>query len=163
MINLVEAGYHMWAKARGRPAGSYIFNSSLSRFRAWEDVLESVEIDEDPEITRMVNLIDLYQERIPEVLKDLRERSRDSEGDARFIVSTAHKAKGREWDSVVMLDDFMPILQLKAMRHKKRITPQEYDQEINLLYVSATRAIRLLQISDPLYEEIIAGTDMPRR
>ena len=163
MINLVEAGFHMWAKARGREAGRFIYNSSLTRFKAWEDVLESVEMDEDPEITRMVNVIDLYQDRIPEVLKDLRRRSMDSERDARFIVSTAHKAKGREWDSVVMLDDFMPIIQLKAMRAKKRITALEYDQEINLLYVSATRAIKLLQISDPLYDEIAAGTGMPRR
>ena len=163
MINLVEAGHHMWAKARGRPAGKYIYNQMLARFRSWEDVLESVEVDEDPEITRMVNIIDLYQERIPEVIKDLRSRSMESESDARFVVSTAHKAKGREWDTVIMLDDFMPIIQLKAMRSKKRITPQEYDQEINLLYVSATRAIKVLQVSNPLYDEIIAGTDLPRR
>ena len=163
MINLVEAGYHMWCKAKGLPAGQYIHNPALARFRKWEDVLESVEIDEDPEITRMVNIIDRYQTEIPKNLASLRDRSRDSERDARFIVSTAHKAKGREWAHVIMLDDFMPILQLKAMRAKKRITNQEYDQEINLLYVSATRAIELLQVSDPLYEEILAGTDLARR
>ena len=48
---------------------------------------------------------------------------------ADVLLSTAHKAKGREWDSVVIHGDF---------------SQQPGEEEMRLLYVSATRAKRHL-------------------
>jgi hypothetical protein len=49
-----------------------------------------------------------------------------AEKDADVIVSTAHKAKGREWDHVRIENDFPPEIQ--------------GDAEFRLLYVAVTRA-----------------------
>jgi len=163
MIDLVEAGYHLWCESKGKVArGTKPFNAKMVRFKNWDAVVDSSEHDEEPELIRLVKIMDAYQEKVPEILASLRERSRDHEDDARFIVSTAHKAKGREWETVVLLDDYFTLSQLRAMRAKKRITSYEYDQEVNLLYVAATRAIGTLMISAPLFDEISAGTGLPR-
>jgi F-box protein 18 (helicase) len=163
MIDLVEAGYHLWCESKGKRAmGQKPFNPKMVKFKSWDAVVESSEHDEEPELIRLVKIMDAYQEKVPEIIKGLRERSCDREEDARFIVSTAHKAKGREWETVVLLDDYFTPGQLRAMRAKKRITSLEYDQEINLLYVAATRAIGMLMISAPLFDEIAAGTGLPR-
>lgn len=163
MIDLVEAGYHLWCESKGKVArGTKPFNAKMVRFKNWDAVVDSSEHDEEPELIRLVKIMEAYQDKVPEILTSLRERSRDHEDDARFIVSTAHKAKGREWETVVLLDDYFTLSQLRAMRAKKRITSYEYDQEINLLYVAATRAIGTLMISAPLFDEIAAGTGLPR-
>jgi hypothetical protein len=163
MIDLVEAGYHLWCRSTGRPAvGKAPINQTVQKFRTWDELVESAELDEDPELVRLVKIVDTYEASVPTVLADLRSRSRDNERDARIIVSTAHKAKGREWDNVVLLEDFPTPSQLRAMFNKKRITSVEYDQEINLLYVAATRAIGMLLISSPLFDEIAAGTGITR-
>lgn len=163
MIDLVEAGYHLWCESKGKTArGTKPFNAKMVRFKNWDAVVDSSEHDEEPELIRLVKIMEAYQDKVPEILASLRERSRDHEDDARFIVSTAHKAKGREWETVVLLDDYFTLAQLRAMRAKKRITSYEYDQEVNLLYVAATRAIGTLMISAPLFDEISAGTGLPR-
>jgi superfamily I DNA/RNA helicase len=68
-----------------------------------------------------------------------------SEGKASTIIlSTVHKAKGREWDRVFILgfDIYMPSKWAKKSWQK--------DQETNLMYVAATRARKelVMQIGD---------------
>lgn len=162
MLDLVEAGWHKWRDSVGRPApGRAPKNQRVDRHRTWADLVDASEHDEEPELVRLVKIVDTYQDKVPEILADLRERSMPTEEEARFVVSTAHKAKGREWDVVILMDDFAPPSQLRAMLAKRRFTPEEYNQEINLLYVAATRAIRHLQVSSPLFDEIAAGTGLP--
>lgn len=162
MINQVAAGYALWAKDAGKPVGARPpIDGLVSRYRSWVDLVEASEGDEDPELVRLVKIVDTYGDRLPEIIVDLRNRNTKNPDDARFIVSTAHKAKGREWDHVVVLDDFVTPYQLKAWLSKKRIKPHEYDQEINLIYVTLTRAINTLSISPNLFDEVAAGTGIP--
>jgi len=51
------------------------------------------------------------------------------ERDASVIVSTAHKAKGREWPTVLISDDFAAKIKAEASA-----------EELRLLYVATTRA-----------------------
>lgn len=157
LISQVAAGYALW---KGMTKG--VIDPLVVRYKTWDDLKDAAEGEEDPELGRLVKIVDTYGDRIPDVLKDLKSRNRLREDEARFIVSTAHKAKGREWDHVVVLDDFVTPMELGAWLAKKRIKPHEYDQEINLLYVTLTRAIETLSISPNLYDEIAAGTGLPR-
>lgn len=162
MVQQVEAGYGLWkAEREGRPAPN-TFNAIVKRHKTWTDLKESSELDEEPELVRLVNIVEQYGDRVPDILVDLIERHTPDEDEARIIVSTAHKAKGREWDHVIVLDDFVTPLALRARLAKKRMKEADYNQEINLLYVTLTRAIGTLSISQPLYDEIAAGIGLLR-
>jgi superfamily I DNA/RNA helicase len=55
------------------------------------------------------------------------------------IISTAHKAKGREWESVLIADDFTPSDERQASGISR-------DEQM-LAYVAVTRAMRHLDPS----------------
>jgi hypothetical protein len=67
------------------------------------------------------------------------------EKDADVRLSTVHKAKGLEFDVVMVGDDLCSPFDLRV---KFRDLPQEvFDEEANLLYVAITRAKRLVFLS----------------
>lgn len=103
----------------------------LACFDSWQEVREYVQEDEQGgELRLMVKLVDDFT--VPTIISTLDRMPR--EADADVIVSTAHKAKGREWDSVQLAGDFPPDSEKVA------------DEELRLLYVAATRARRELDI-----------------
>jgi hypothetical protein len=155
MINQVAAGYALYKGVK-----SSVIDPTVSRFLTWADCKEAAEEEEEPELTRLVRIVEQYTDAIPDILAGMRQRHCPDERRAMIIVSTAHKAKGREWDHVVVLDDFFTPFQLRAMLSRKRITPREYNQEINLLYVTLTRAKLTLSISQPLYDEVAGGAGL---
>ena len=162
MINQAEAGYALWTQRDSvRPDLSKVRHPLVFRHKTWADLVDVSEHEEDPETVRLVKIVDAYGDRLPDILHDLRSRH-TTEDQARFIVSTAHKAKGREWDNVVVMDDFPTLMQLRQWLARKRIDRHDYDAEVNLLYVTLTRAMRTLSISPELYDEIASGTGIPR-
>ena len=82
---------------------------------------------------------------------------RTDERDAQIIVSTAHKAKGREFENVIVLEDFELPSHLAGRRARDRTKAAEADQMINLLDVACTRATRRLYLSDRLFEGLGQG------
>lgn len=68
------------------------------------------------------------------------------------MLSTAHKAKGLEADTVVMCDDFETPAEIRAKLIDEKIDPLSYEQEINLLYVACSRPRYRLLLPAPLYE-----------
>jgi hypothetical protein len=104
----------------------------LSCFSDWGEVQEYVSNDEDgSDLKLMVDLIDKYG--VDKIIYGL-ERVSKYEEQADIIVSTAHKAKGREWDKVLLAEDFPDQERLNS-------------EELRLLYVACTRAKLELDIS----------------
>ena len=101
-------------------------------FRTWSEVKEYVELDSSGSDLRVfVDLIDKYG--ASEVMQ-VCERLVD-EGKAEVVISTAHKAKGREWASVTIASDF----------REPKDDPAGYPGEVTredamLAYVAVTRA-----------------------
>ena len=106
----------------------------LSCFKSWEEVVEYVEEDEQGgELRLMVSLIRTFgAETLLRALNHM-----PAEADADVIISTAHKAKGREWGAVVLADDF------PTGTEEKPLSPAEW----KLLYVAVTRAQLALDIT----------------
>jgi superfamily I DNA/RNA helicase len=98
----------------------------LMAFNTWADVQEYANADEGRDLKVMVKLLDSYG---VEAILGVCETS-CNEASADLIVSTAHKAKGREWGAVRLADDFR--------------APEEGNlpakSELMLLYVGITRA-----------------------
>ena len=63
------------------------------------------------------------------------------EKDADFTVTTCHKAKGREWDHVVIGDDFPQPVPGKEPRR----------EELRLAYVAVTRGKRVVELGSLAY------------
>jgi UvrD-like helicase family protein/AAA domain-containing protein len=103
----------------------------LACFDDWREVQTYVEEDEQGSELRL--LVSLVTEFGVETILDALDRT-IRETDADVIVSTAHKAKGREWNAVQLAGDFPS---------PEKIGPEE----LRLLYVAATRAKRELDIS----------------
>jgi hypothetical protein len=107
----------------------------LACFTSWQQVVDYTAHDEQgSELKLMVDLIEHFG--APRLLAALA-RTAD-EHDADIVISTAHKAKGREWDGVALAADYpepKPGHPLPA-------------EELRLLYVAATRARHRLDISD---------------
>lgn len=101
----------------------------LACFDSWNEVRAYVQEDQlGAELQLMVKLVDDFG--VPVILEALDRTIREEDADV--IVSTAHKAKGREWDAVQLAGDFPP--------------ENPSDEELRLLYVACTRARRQLDI-----------------
>lgn len=114
-------------------AGQTVGHPDLACFDNWAQVQEYVE--EDPggsDLRTMVKLLDNYgADIVVEALSGL-----PAEEHADVVVSTAHRAKGREWDRVRLGPDFD--------------LGEGFDfpkPELRLLYVACTRARRTLDVT----------------
>lgn len=116
-------------------AGHRTNQRDLALFTTWNEVIEFSESDSGSDLAPIVKLINDYD--LGALISALDRTSRVKERDADLILSTAHKSKGREWGSVRLENDF---------RHPD--SKGYSDEETNLLYVAATRAINTLDITD---------------
>ena len=133
-----------WRLRSGEPAPDV---PSLARFLSWDELLEEAEEARDPELRFLVQIIVHYGRALPGLVADLRRRAAPHPAAAERVLSTAHKAKGLEWERVRLADDFPCLGELDALGQDGMpwLTPEERDQELHLLYVAATRARRGLE------------------
>jgi hypothetical protein len=111
------------------------YHPELACFDSWAEVEDYVRVDQSGgELRMLVNLVEEYG--VPTILRALERMP--SEANADVVVSTSHKAKGREWDSVQLGGDLAAVKDGEAL-------PSE--AELRLLYVAVTRARRELDAS----------------
>jgi hypothetical protein len=127
-VHLVGGGADVIAFARAAGellAGGRTYHPELACFDSWGEVVDYVANDEQGgELKVLVSLVQDYG--VPAILSALERMP--SEAYADVVVSTAHKAKGREWDTVQLASDFPPP------------SADPVPEELRLLYVACTRA-----------------------
>ena len=126
----------------------------LACFSSWCEVQEYVKTDEDgADLKLLVKLIDGFG--ADTILSAL--RAMPEEKDADLVISTAHRSKGREWDSVRLASDFPTASKC-------------CDADRKLLYVAVTRAKLQLDVGDcPFFtgndslsiDSILSGQNKP--
>jgi hypothetical protein len=123
-------------------------HAELACFSSWEEVQQYVEAHEDGgDLAMLVKLVDDHgTDAIEGALRKM-----PKEGHAQALISTAHKAKGREWGTVKIADDFV---RLDKEGKPKPLSPPE----LRLMYVSVTRAMDVLDDGDVrvLYDPVEA-------
>jgi hypothetical protein len=95
-------------------------------FENWNEVIDHVATEEGQQLRTFVQLVEQHGEK---QLWMAVKRAESDEKTADIILSTAHKAKGREWNSVRLASDFM----------NSSLGP-EAGPEVRLFYVAMTRA-----------------------
>lgn len=103
----------------------------LKKFMVWNLFKSEAIQTQDQDYLALVNFVEIYQDKTPAVLEKIRNVCQFTEGEADVIVTTAHKAKGRQWNQVFLNGDF---------KYYNR-------EELNIFYVALTRAVSVLDLS----------------
>lgn len=112
-----------------------------------DELNEYIEKTEDVQLGMMLEIVKEYGNKIPAILKSIKEKhvDNDDRDKAEIIFSTVHRSKGMEYDTVQLVNDFITeekIVKLKEESAKDKlfeINATKINEEINLLYVAATR------------------------
>lgn len=123
--------YHLWADERPK-----IKDAAIARFPGFAEFRRYGDEADDAEVKALVRVVEEYRSQIPRIYAAMKAAEMPVETRANITLTTAHKAKGLEWDQVHLADDF---IELPAS--------EETDpEEINLLYVALTRAISAVRL-----------------
>lgn len=116
-------------------AGRKTEHPEFSLFDTWDDLVEYAESGADASLERLVKIV---EDHGPQAIRRAIDAA-DNEESAQLVISTAHKAKGREWPRVRLADDFA----------EPRPTPESSGEpvmpvrdELMLSYVAVTRAMK---------------------
>lgn len=133
MVDLAERISSAQALRTGRL--KEVIHPHFAGFASWDAALESLVERDDPELRHSVTLVDEFAGRIDQLVRIL-SASAQPHG-ARVWLSTIHRAKGLEFDSVLISRDFDD--EIERLR-SQRGSVADRDIEHNLLYVGSTRA-----------------------
>ena len=116
-------------------------------------------LQDDKEMLTRLTVVSRLKSGLPELLDLLRKVDVGTEhhDTAHFVLSTAHKAKGLEFPEVLLWNDFVDVSRVRRNgvgfvysafdAFTDSYTTEEVDaDEINLVYVAATRAMRRLVV-----------------
>ncbi len=113
-------------------------------FQSWDAYTAIAEETKDSEMNRAIKIVETYAD-IPSTLKALESfivgEEKDVEAYPDFLLTTAHKSKGLESPDVILHEDFPDVLD-------PQMPPATQEDELNLLYVAVTRAMRNLVLNE---------------
>ncbi|MDC9612884.1 UvrD-helicase domain-containing protein [Xenorhabdus khoisanae] len=114
----------------------------LYDYKDYDEYCQIAKVTQDIEMMQSINLLERYFP-FPQNLEKMRKFAVTDESKANLTVSTAHRSKGLEWLVVVLHNDFPDLFDPKLTELSRR-------DEINLLYVAATRARNKLIINESI-------------
>lgn len=130
--------------ARDLKEGRRTSHPELVLFTSWGDLQDYASYD--PAGRDLQPLVDLVDKHGTDAILAAVNQLTD-EGQAHVTVSTAHKAKGREWPSVRIAGDFLPPRDSDEQDDAGRPVPRPIDDgEARLAYVAVTRTRTRLDI-----------------
>ncbi len=143
----LESVYRLWAR---QP----VPDPFIGLFPSFDHLAAYADEVGDAQITLRCRLVKQYGNHLPHWLKRIQAASVPS-GSAPIVLSTTHKAKGLEFDTVRVGGDFLDLAEDRRRwiewksappgagkaQLAKQLAPQ---QELNLLYVAVTRARKQL-------------------
>lgn len=150
--------YYLWKR---------LFNSIRDPFiRTFSNFLELksyAEEVEDAEVRPRCRIVEEYGDRIPGIIDKINGKvsaAFDLES-ADVVLGTAHKSKGLEFTNIQLDDDYIELCEIKDMSKLDEQAKIEairlISEELNILYVAATRAQKTLQLNSDLFAYLAVG------
>jgi len=124
----------------------------IAGMKSMKDLEDYIAKTEDNSLKMIVEVVKEFGNRLPSLINELKANHTAVKQEADMIFSTVHRCKGMEYDEVTLLNDFMNEEKLKkqiAQWGADKMTEQDKNrlaEEINILYVAATRAKTKLKI-----------------
>lgn len=119
-------------------------------FKHWDEFRRYAESLDDRESLSLIKTIETYGNSIPGLVERIRNEAAPVLTGNEVVLTTAHKAKGLEWEHVRLLDDFVELVVTRDKETGKLEYPDK--EEINLHYVAMTRALKGLQVGDKVID-----------
>lgn len=125
---------------------------SMKNMYELEDYVKKTE---DVQLGMMVEIVKEYGNKIPGIIKSIKDKhvSNDEKEKAEMVFSTVHRCKGMEYDSIQLVNDFVTEEKLEKLKEETKegeLNVAKLNEEINLLYVSITRAKNTIHIPEAL-------------
>lgn len=149
VLNLYNHNYEM------------IKDALIKSFKTFSELEEYVMKTEDNQLSVLVEIVKKYGNELPKLIRLIRDSHVEDKRQAKMIFSTVHRSKGMEYDTVFLHNDFITYKKLKRLVDKKEETPIDISklaEEVNVLYVAVTRAIKNLYIKKNLLPEFFPAT-----
>ncbi len=121
----------------------------LKRFTSLDKLKDYVHDSMDLELDTAIRIAEDQRHKLYNLYKEAQRLYQNRNNDnINIYFTTAHTAKGLEWDQVLLADDFCDLLSLKKLYKKrglkKKVIEYLFNQEVNLIYVAITRARTLI-------------------
>lgn len=156
-FDLIEQTYRLMA-GKGP-----INDPFLKAFESFQALEEYGEMMGDREIQSRCKLVTTYEHRIPSLVMQIQSQAQTFPGDRKVdvVLSSAHRSKGLEFDNVHLADDFLDFFDEEKGEWKNFVvdpndpaTLENADklEEVNLQYVAATRAKKVLCVGQKLMD-----------
>lgn len=139
-----------------------IYDQSLvNDFGTFKSYEEAAKESDDQEMNRRINVLNQLG-NIPALAAQCKQHTVTQIKNADIVVTTAHRSKGLEFDNVRLGTDF-PTYDKLSFKDEESVA-----DELNLLYVAATRAQKKLSYSGPITQilqakagKLIKGASQP--
>jgi F-box protein 18 (helicase) len=140
----------------------------IAGMKSMKDLEDYIEKTEDNSLSIIADVVKEFGNELPKLINQLKENEVTSKTEADMVYSTVHRCKGMEYDEVTLLNDFINEEKLKKyIAEKGGNKIGEWDknrliEEVNVLYVAATRAKNKLAIPpeiNPLHSVAIAQSE----
>lgn len=153
-VSQVEAGF-------GTVESLDISNKLIAKFSSINSLKQFAENLDDHDLRNKIRMYEHSGQNTPVHLNLLKKRCWQHQkiGQPDITFSTIHKAKGMEWDWVVLLDDLAPSSPATSSAQPFVGVPRLAKDEINLLYVAITRAKRFLTLNTAALNALTAARE----
>ena len=134
---------------------TFIKDKLIKAMRNMKELEDYIGKTEDLQLGMMVEIVKEYGNKIPDILKTIKDKhvDGDQKEKAEMIFSTVHRCKGMEYDSVILVNDFISEEKLEKQtkeKNRQEVSFAKLNEEINLLYVAVTRTKNKLHIPESL-------------
>ena len=127
-----------------------IKNRLVAKFQSVRALKNYADTLDDQELYNKILMYEYSRSNTPHHIQLLEKRCSSSQSVANITFSTIHKAKGLEWDHVVLLGGSSFADHLSSFNDRSQCATLR--DEINLLYVSVTRAKRFLTLNSVMLQ-----------
>lgn len=118
-----------------------IRDSYIKTFENFEEYENIANYSNDKEMIYFAKVVTKYAGEIEKIINGIKRNTVDQIHLADIILSTAHKSKGLEFEQVILGNDFPNFVNNELEINYKNCS----EDEVNILYVAATRAINVLK------------------
>ena len=102
----------------------------------------------------LCRVVSNYKHEIPSLISSIERRAEATPSKGSVTFSTVHKAKGLEFDQLILADDFLDFFEEGEPANDATVKPEE----VNIAYVAVTRAIRALSMPSDMIKWL--GSDV---